>query len=146
MPWLVTTHQLDCPCLLVPLQFLFNGNGTSEEEGRELELERDTEPKSPPPLAPSIAEDLGEAELNNRGQWSPLPLEPEEYDGEEPIAEEDDAAATAAIRRQVSLITPALIASSLLRGPCSYNSIYLASKLIDCHEMQICVFNTENRR
>ena len=82
---------------------MFNGHGEAEENGGNDGLEVVKEPAQVQQLAPSIEEDLGDAELDNRGQWSPLPLEPEEFEGETPIAEDDDAAALTEVRHQVTL-------------------------------------------
>ena len=58
-----------------------------------------------PRLAPDIGQDVEMAELENGGQWSPLPLEPEDYQGEVAVPEEYDSQAIAAAREQVSIGT-----------------------------------------
>lgn len=74
----------------------------------------DVDKPRPVQVAPDIEENLEEAELENSGQWSPLPLEPEDYAGESPIPEEEDTQAVAAIREQVaSTCCPYLISDYL---------------------------------
>jgi len=65
-------------------------------------------PAQPAPSILAVADDVEmEAEEEGgerpRGQWSPLPLEPEEYEGREVLAEEEDTQQIQALRQKVSL-------------------------------------------
>ncbi len=88
----------DCPSEQPPsLQYVGGQPPTSEVD----ESESDAEGLPAAELAPDIGQDVAVAELDNGGQWSPLPLEPEDYEGEVAIPEEYDSLAIAAAREQV---------------------------------------------
>ena len=63
----------------------------------------DAEGINPAVLAPDIGQDQEVAELENGGQWSPLPLEPEDTEGEVAVPEEYDSLTIAAAREQVGV-------------------------------------------
>ena len=79
------------------MQFVHNGHGQAEENGEDSDLGTEI----PMQLAPDIEENTEQEDLNNRGQWSPLPLEAEDFAGELPVLEEEDAQALADMREQV---------------------------------------------
>ena len=64
---------------------------------------------TPAHLAPNIGQDQEVAELENGGQWSPLPLEPEDYEGEVAVPEEYDSLALTAAREQVGSLRTVLL-------------------------------------
>lgn len=79
------------------MQYTISQRAPAETSGKDS----DTDADLPMPVAPDISEELEDAELNNHGQWSPLPLEPEDYQGEIPLEEEQDSLAIADLREQV---------------------------------------------
>jgi hypothetical protein len=87
------------------MQYVFgSGAAVGESPGEEEQQDGVLPPVQP---APSIvAEEADEEEeeeggVRPRGQWSPLPLEPEEYAGQLVVPEEEDAQEILALRQKV---------------------------------------------
>lgn len=85
--------------IYLDLQYVGTQRAASEAD----ESDSDADGINPTDLAPDIGQDQEVAELENGGQWSPLPLEPEDYEGEVAVPEEYDSLAIAAAREQVRI-------------------------------------------
>lgn len=77
------------------------GEDASADENPEEEAP--LEDRLPAPIITHASEHEGRDEYDGPGQWSPDPLEPEEYANAEIIPEQDDFELTQLLRKQVTL-------------------------------------------
>ena len=99
------------PQTLSLLQYLHRP-GVEHEDAQQMPS---LEP-GPAEVAPSVPDMQSEDEPANLGQWSPAPLEPEEYAGRDVEPEEDDLRTLNLLRTQVRLSS---VSSTSLRAPIS---------------------------
>lgn len=64
--------------------------------------EREQPPTAQPSQLPDIEESREAEEATDAGQWSPEPLEPEDFAGQDVVPEEEDTARLQLLRKQVS--------------------------------------------
>lgn len=83
---------------MLDVQYVNSQRAEADSSGEDSDMQADLRVQP----APDVEESMEDAELDNHGQWSPLPLEPEDYEGELPVGEEEDAQAIADARDEVS--------------------------------------------